>query len=153
MKKLAHFDIEYLFLHIRSKSISETADIIITCECGEQIDHTMDLTKAEVKSKGKIDNKIMITDDLGIVMRYPKFEEILEIQQNTNNQYIVELICNCVDAVFTKEEYYDKESYTPEEMEEFINSFSKDQFTKLEDFFRNIPKIQQKVEEIGRAHV
>ena len=107
---------------------------------------TCALPISEVKSNGKIDNKIMITDDLGIVMRYPKFEEILEIQQNTNNQFIVELICNCVDAVFTKEEYYDKDAYTSEEMEEFINSFSKDQFTKLEDFFRNIPKIQQKVE-------
>ena len=146
VNKLSHFDIEYLFLNIRSKSISEIAEVVITCDCGEQIDVAMDLTKAEVKTEGKLDNKVMITEDLGVVMRYPKFEEIIEIQENTKNENIINLICNCVDAVFTKEEYYDKTSYTNEELEDFINSFSKDQFGKLEDFFRKIPKIQQTLE-------
>jgi hypothetical protein len=58
----------------------------------------------------------------------------------------VELITNCIDAVFTKDEYFDAMSYSKDELSTFINSFTKKQFDKLEEFFRNIPKIVQNIE-------
>jgi hypothetical protein len=139
MSKLAHFDVEYLFLNIRAKSISETTDLVINCECGEKIDYSMDLTKIEVKKEKNIVNKIMLTEDIGVVMRYPKFDEIIEIHNNISSEKIIKLVCNCISAVYTKEDYYD--SFTSEEMEVFVNSFTKKQFDLLEDFFKNIPKI------------
>lgn len=146
ISKLAHFDVEYLFLNIRAKSISETADIIINCECGEKIDYTLDITNLKVVKNEKSSNKIMLTDDVGVVLRYPKFDEMLDIRDNSNSTRIVELITDCVDAVFTKEDYFDKTSYTNEELNAFISSFTKKQFDKLEEFFRNIPKIVQHIE-------
>jgi len=146
ISKLAHFDVEYLFLNIRAKSISETADIIINCECGEKIDYTLDITNLKVVKNEKSSNKIMLTDDVGVVLRYPKFDEMLDIRDNSNSTRIVELITDCVDAVFTKEDYFDKTSYTNEELNNFISSFTKKQFDKLEEFFRNIPKIVQHIE-------
>ena len=146
ISKLAHFDVEYLFLNIRAKSISETADIIINCECGEKIDYTLDITNLKVVKNEKSTNKIMLTDDVGVVLRYPKFDEMLDIRDNSNSTRIVELITDCVDAVFTKDDYFDKTSYTNEELNNFISSFTKKQFDKLEEFFRNIPKIVQHIE-------
>jgi hypothetical protein len=144
--KLAHFDIEYLFLNIRAKSISETADIVINCECGTKIDYTLDITNLKVVKDEKTTNKVMLTEDIGVVLRYPRFDEMLDIRDNANSTRIVELITDCVDAVFTKDDYFDKTSYSNEELNIFVSSFTKKQFDKLEEFFRNIPKIVQHIE-------
>jgi hypothetical protein len=139
MNKLAHFDIEYLFLNIRAKSISETTELIINCDCGEKIEYSMDLTKIKIKKEKDFANKIMLTDNIGVVMRYPKFDEIIKIQDNVSSDKVIELVCDCIDSVYTKEEYFD--SFTKEEMETFVNSFTKKQFDLLEEFFRKIPKL------------
>jgi hypothetical protein len=146
ISKLAHFDVEYLFLNIRAKSISETADIVINCECGTKIDYTLEITNLKVVKDEKTTNKVMLTEDVGVVLRYPKFDEMLDIRDNTNSTRVVELITDCVDAVFTKDDYFDKDSYTNEELSTFISSFTKKQFDNLEEFFRNIPKIVQHIE-------
>lgn len=146
IEKLAHFDVEYLFLNIRAKSISETADIVINCECGTKIDYTLEITNLKVVKDEKTSNKVMLTEDVGVVLRYPKFDEMLDIRDNANSTRVVELITACVDAVFTKDDYFDKDSYTNEELSTFISSFTKKQFDKLEEFFRNIPKIVQHIE-------
>jgi len=139
MNKLAHFDIEYLFLNIRAKSISETTELIVNCDCGEKIEYSMDLTKIEIKKEKDFVNKIMLTDNIGVVMRYPKFDEIIKIQDGISSDKVIELVCDCISAVYTKEEYFD--SFTKEEMEIFVNSFTKKQFDLLEEFFRKIPKL------------
>ena len=144
--KLAHFDVEYLFLNIRAKSISETSEIVINCECGNKIDYTLDITNLNVNKETAYDKKIMLTEDIGVVLRYPQFDEMLEIHDNANSTNVVELITKCIDAVFTKDEYFDKQSYTEEELSSFVSSFTKKQFDKLEEFFRNIPKIVQHIE-------
>jgi hypothetical protein len=146
IEKLAHFDVEYLFLNIRAKSISETADIVINCDCGTKIDYTLDITNLKVVKDEKTTNKVMLTEDIGVVLRYPRFDEMLDIRDNANSTRIVELITDCVDAVFTKDDYFDKTSYTNEELSSFTSSFTKQQFDKLEEFFRNIPKIVQHIE-------
>jgi hypothetical protein len=146
MSKLAHFDIEYLFLNIRARSISETADIIINCDCGKKIEHTIDITNLEIVKEKDLSNKIMLTDEAGVVLRYPRFEEMLDIYDNVNTLKIVDLVTNCIDAVFTKEDYFDSTTYTNEELSKFVSTFTKKQFDLLEEFFRKIPKIVQHVE-------
>jgi len=144
--KLAHFDVEYLFLNIRAKSISETSEIVINCECGNKIDYTLDITNLKVNKENIPERKVMLTGDIGVVLRYPQFDEMLDIHDNVNSAKVVELITNCIDAVFTKDEYFDKQSYTAEELTSFVSSFTKKQFDKLEEFFRDIPKIVQHIE-------
>ena len=144
--KLPNFDLEYLFLNIRAKSISETADVIITCECGNKIDHTIDITNLKVVKKENIDSKIMLTPEVGVILRYPRFEEMLEIYDNLDSANILELVANCIDTVFTKDEYYESSDYSKEDLDKFVNSFTKKQFDLLEEFFRNIPKIVHHIE-------
>lgn len=145
IKKLASFDIEFLFLNIRARSIGETANLTLKCKnCEHDIDIEMDITKAHVQKNPEHTKKIMISEDVGIEMRYPKFEETIEIYENLKTDKIVDLLCSCISAVFTKEEYID--SYTREELMEFVNSFSKEQFDKLEKFFVTMPRVVQDLE-------
>lgn len=147
MDKLSHFDIEYLFLQIRAKSISEIASITVNCDCGVKIPYELDITKAEiVRSGNEKDNKILIDDTVGVEMRYPKFNEVLDIYENLRNDKAIDLIKDCIDAVFTPDSYQDRTSFTQEELDEFVGSFSKQQFDKLEQFFINMPKVVQHIE-------
>ncbi len=144
--KLANFDIEYLFLNIRAKSIGETAKLTLTCtNCESPIDFEIDLTKIEVQKNEKHTNRIMINETIGVEMRYPKFEEMVNIYKNFKSDNIVELLCNCIESVYTQEELYT--DYTKEELELFVNDFSKQQFDKLEEFMLTMPKIVQHIEQ------
>lgn len=144
--KLTHFDIEYLFLQIRAKSISEISKIIVNCDCGEKIPYNLDITKAIIENKENTNTKIIIDKDIGVEMRFPTFEEILELYENQNTENAIQIVKNCVEAVFTKDDYTDRTGFTEEELEEFLNSFSKSQFDKLENFFSSRPKVVQIVE-------
>jgi hypothetical protein len=146
IEKLAHFDLEYLFLQIRAKSISEITNIFVNCDCGEKIPFALDITKAEIENKTKQDNKILIDDSVGVEMRYPKFEEILDLYENTTSEKAIEIIKNCVNAVFTKDNYMDRSTFTDEELTEFLNSFTKKQIDKLEEFFNKRPKVVQHID-------
>ena len=152
MDKISHFDLEYLFLQIRAKSISEIAAITVNCDCGEKIPYDLDITKAEIVRGEEVkDNKILINDTVGVEMRYPKFNEVLDIYENLRNDKAIDLIKNCIDAVYTPDSYQDRSSFTEEELDEFMGSFSKQQFDKLEQFFINMPKVVQHIETICPA--
>jgi hypothetical protein len=146
MKDLPNFDIEYLFLNIRAKSIGEIANLKLTCNsCESDINFELDLTKAEVKKDEKHSSKINITETIILEMRYPKFEEMLNIYQNFKSENIVDLLCNCIKAVYTEEQVY--EDYTKDELTEFVNGFSKTQFSLLENFFLTMPKVVQHIDQ------
>jgi phage FluMu protein Com len=145
MDKLSNFDIEYIFLNLRSKSVGEIANLNMKCDkCETMMDVQMDLTKAEIEKIPEHTNKILISDTIGIEMRYPKFNEMLDIYQNFNSDKIIELMAGCIKNVYTEDQVY--EEYTKQELDEFINSLSKEQFEKIEKFFVSMPKVVQKIE-------
>jgi hypothetical protein len=145
METLSNFDVEYLFLNMRAKSIGEIANLTLQCNnCETKIDFELDITKATVEKDPLHTKKLNITDKIILEMRYPRFEEMITIYQNFKSDNIVEMLCNCIDTVYTEEQIYD--DYTKEELIEFVNSFSKDQFGKLENFFLTMPKVIQHVE-------
>ena len=144
--RLPSFDIEYIFLNIRAKSIGENTSTIITCKnCQNKIEHVVDITKAKVHKNNEHTNKIEINDSITLEMRYPNFKEVLDIFEDANSDKIVELVCSCIDTVYTENEYYKLEDHTKEEIDEFVNSFSKAQFDKLENFFITMPKLKQDI--------
>lgn len=149
--KLAHFDIEYMFLQIRAKSISEIASITITCDCGEKIPYELDITKAIIENAGKQNNKILITDNIGVELRYPKFNEVLDLFENRSKERAIDIVKDCVVSVFTKDSSQDRDSFTDEELTEFLNSFTKKQFDKLEEFFVKMPKVIQNIQAVCPA--
>jgi len=143
---LANFDIEYIFLNIRAKSIGEITNLLLNCNnCDNQISFDLNLTKAQVEKSPEHSSKINLTDKIIIEMRYPKFDEMIDIYQNFKSDRIVELLSTCIKAVYTEDTVY--EEYTKEELLEFVNSFSKDQFEMIENFFLTMPKLVQNIEQ------
>ena len=94
---LANFDIEYIFLNIRAKSIGEITNLLLNCNnCDNQISFDLNLTKAQVEKSPEHSSKINLTDKIIIEMRYPKFDEMIDIYQNFKSDRIVELLSKCI---------------------------------------------------------
>ena len=143
---LANFDVEYIFLNIRAKSIGEISNLLLNCNnCDNQISLDLNLTNATVEKSPDHNPKINVTDNIIIEMRYPKFEEMINIYQNFKSEIIVEMLSTCIKAVYTEDKIYD--DYTKEELLEFVNSFSKNQFEMIENFFLTMPKLVQHIEQ------
>jgi hypothetical protein len=142
--KLPNFDIEYIFLNLRSKSIGEKVDIIVNCPCGNKIEHSIDLNEVKVERKEQ-SNKIVLRDNLTIVMRYPTFEEVAGIISSQDTMQVFEMVSKCIDEIHTAEESFDRSLFTNEEASNFISQLTKDEFFKIEEFFVNMPKVVQEV--------
>lgn len=146
MKETPNFDIEYIFLNMRARSIGETATLNLQCNnCDNKINFDLDVTKAEIKKDPSHTSKLHITDKIILDMRYPKFEEMIDIYQNLKSDKIVDLLCKCIKTVYTEDKVYD--DFTEEELIEFVNGFSKSQFGMLENFFITMPKVVQHIEQ------
>jgi hypothetical protein len=131
---------------LRAKSVGESTNLSLQCNnCENKINFELDITKAEVKKDPAHTTKILISDKIGLEMRYPKFDEMITIYQNFKSESVVELLCSCIKSVYTDEQLYD--DYTKEELIEFVNSFSRAQFEKLEQFFITMPKVTQHIEQ------
>ena len=143
--KLPNFDMEYIFLNLRAKSIGENVNVVVSCPCGNEIKQSINLEEVHIENK-KIDNKIFLRDKVGAVFRYPNFEEMMEIYENINNSKIFICIANCVDSIFTDKEFYSRENFTNEEADNFLSQLTKEEFKKVEEFFVNMPKVVQNIE-------
>lgn len=143
---LPHFDIEYIFLQLRAKSISESVDVIVNCECGNKIDATFNLDNIKVEKTPEHSTKIMLTKEYGVEMSYPVFDEVVGVFASNDTSKVVDLIVKCIKGVFDAENYWDTKDQTKEEIEEFVFSLTKEQFDKIENFFVTAPKVVQEIE-------
>ena len=146
IKDLPHFDIEYIFMNLRAKSIGEIVDVVVNCECGTKIETNFNIEDLKVEVAEGHSNKIMINDDIGIEMKYPNIDEVVGVFASNDSQKIFELIINCIKAVYDQNEYWDAKDQTRAELEEFIYSLTKEQFDNVEKFFVTAPKIVQIIE-------
>ena len=148
---LATFDIEYLFLKIRSKSVGEVSKVMITCpDDGEtQVEVEIPLDKIDVKWPEKHENKIELTDTVGLIMKYPSIDTFVKLNftgENITVDNIFELAATCIDQVYEGEEVYDLKNFTKKEINEFLESMKSDQFLKLQEFFTEMPKLEYDIE-------
>lgn len=143
---LPHFDIEYIFMMLRAKSIGETVEVYINCDCGTKIDTAFNIENLEVIKDPEHTNKVMITDNLGVELNYPKFDSVVQLYNTKDKSKVFELVLQCINAVFDSENYWSAKEQSRAELEEFINSLTKSQFEKIEQFFTTSPKIVQTIE-------
>ena len=146
-EKLPTFDLEYMFLIIRAKSVCSTIDLKITCpDDGEtQVDHQIEIDDIKViKTEGHT-NEIMLTDDVGIVMKYPTMDMVsgFAMDDVKETELSFGLIRNSIKSVFDKEQTYDE--MKKEELDEFIEQMNTEQFDKLSNFFQTMPKLSHTV--------
>jgi len=144
------FDMEYIFLNIRAKSVGETSKLKILCpddgKTYAQVE--LDLTKVEVQVTDDHTNKIELTDDMGIIMTYPTIDSFLEsgIEKiNANN--MLDVIGNCILQIYEEkgEKVYEAKDQTKKELTEFIESMNSGQFKKLQSFFDTMPKLKHTI--------
>jgi hypothetical protein len=157
VNNLPHFDIEYIFMQLRAKSISEVVEVIVNCECGEKIDTSFNIEDLKVERPEGHSNKIMLTDDIGVELKYPGIDDVFAVFSDEGSEDIFKLVISSIKGIYNSEDYWDTKDQSEKELEEFIYSLTKEQFSKLEVFFTSSPKIVQTIEcdcpECGKHNV
>lgn len=150
-EKLPTFDLEYMFLIIRAKSVGSTIDLKITCpDDGEtQVDHQIEIDNIKViKTEGHT-NEIMLTDNVGIIMNYPTMDMVsgFAMDDIKETELSFGLIRDSIKSVFDQEKTYDE--MKKEELDEFIEQMNTEQFDKLSNFFQTMPKLSHTVKVVN----
>ena len=148
--KLPMFDLEYIFLNIRAKSVGEIAKLKIICPDDEKttVDVEVDLTKINVVMDEKHDARIQLTDNIGILMSYPSLDIVQEHAVLGTEQPVEQLfkmVAECMYQVWEGEEVQDASDFSWEEKMEFIESLSHSQFEKIQEFFETMPALKHEV--------
>ena len=140
------FDMEYIFLNIRAKSVGEISKLKILCPDDKKTYASveLDLTKVEVQVDDEHSNKIELTDDMGIIMTYPTIDSFLESGiENIDASNMLDVIGTCILQIYEEkgEKVYQAKDQTKKELTEFIESMDSKQFKKLQSFFDTMPKL------------
>lgn len=142
-EKLTTFDLEYLFLKLRAKSVNNIVKLSYRDNEDNKIyDFEVNLDEIELTFPEKMENKIKINDKVGIVMRYPSAEIAENLKEFDNEiELLMFFISNCIESIYDEENVYLTDDVPEEEMNEFINSLNIETFDKVSDFFKSIPKL------------
>ena len=145
------FDMEYIFLNIRAKSVGEISKLKILCPDDKKTYASveLDLTKVEVQVGDDHTNKIELTDDMGMIMTYPTIDSFLESGIDTvNANNMLDVIGSCVLQIYEQkgEKVYQAKDQTKKELTEFIESMNSGQFKKLQSFFDTMPKLTHTIQ-------
>ena len=144
---LAMSDLEYILLQLRSKSVGETSKISFHCdECDEVIDTTINLSEIEVSENINKENKIQLTDDVGITLKSPGLKEAeIAARSNKTNNTIVQSLMTVIESVYDGEEVYPFADASPKEIENFIDSLSSQQVVKIKEWVDGLPSLKKEI--------
>ena len=152
VEKLSTFDIEYLFLNVRAKSVGETVEVNVTCpddgETSVQMEIDIDSIKVQ-KNKGHR-NTIKLDKDLSMKLRYPSLDQFIESnfdadEEGSNVSQSLSMITSCIDMIYNEEESWNASDSTQKELEEFIEQLNTKQFKQIENFFSTMPKLSHTI--------
>ena len=143
IEKLTTFDLEYLFVKLRSRSINNIIDVTYNDpEDEQQYNLKIDLDKVEIQRDERHENKIEITDEMGIILRYPKTDMLKSVEAATSEvDLYFEVIKYCIDKVYDAENVYETSDQTEEELQEFVTSLDVNTFKQIQLFLETMPKL------------
>jgi hypothetical protein len=147
VETLPTFDIEYLFLNIRGKSVGEEIDVNIICPDDEQTTTkvTLNLDDIKVQKIEEHSNKIKVDKNIMMEMRYPSLEQFIKTNFDFSDTNAMdqsfELISSCIDKIYTEDEVWSTADVTKKELNEFLESMNSSQFKEIEKFFETMPKL------------
>ena len=151
IETLPTFDIEFLFLNIRGKSVGEELDINIVCPDDEKTEVAVkiDLDDIEVQRDENHTNQIKLDDTLMMEMKYPSLDEFIKnnFDFNDKNQMdqSFQLIASCIDKIYTEDEVWATADCTKKEVNEFLEGMNSNQFKEIEAFFTTMPKLSHTI--------
>ena len=151
VEQLPTFDIEYLFLNIRGKSVGEELEVNLICpDDGEtQVAVTINLDDIKVKKSDNHSNRIQLDDTIMMEMKYPSLDEFIknnfDLKEQSAMDQSFELIASCIGTIFTEDEVWAAADCTKKELNEFLESMNSSQFKDIEKFFETMPKLSHTV--------
>jgi hypothetical protein len=154
VKELPTFDIEYLFLNLRARSIGEIVNLKYRCnndvgteeepkKCNSSVEIEVNVLEIEPSKNPNHTNKIELNENLGIVMKYPKMGLIKDNSESDDFNVVLELIISCIDYIYDKDNIYYAKDSTKEELTEFLDSLQSKDLEKIKDFFDTMPKLKK----------
>ena len=152
VETLPTFDIEYLFLNIRGKSVGEELEVNIVCpDDGEtNVPVFIDLDSIQVERDDDHTNQIKLDDDLMMEMKYPSLEQFIknnfDFEEGNQMDQSFELIATCIDKIYNEDEVWATADCTKKEVKEFLESMNSSQFKEIEKFFESMPKLKHTIE-------
>lgn len=154
VNELASFDIEYLFLNIRAKSVGEEIELRYKHsggvnregnKCTVVTPVVINIDEVEVKTNEEHTNKIMLTDTIGVQMKYPRPKTFTKLMDGAIEN-VIDAIADCIDILFDEDQIYDDTTTSKEELIEFIETLSQEQLMRINNFFDTMPQLEHEVE-------
>ena len=152
VENLPTFDIEFLFLNIRGKSVGEELEVNIVCpDDGEtNVPVFIDLDSIQVERDDDHTNQIKLDDDLMMEMKYPSLEQFIknnfDFEEGNQMDQSFELIATCIDKIYNEDEVWATADCTKKEVKDFLESMNSSQFKEIEKFFESMPKLKHTIE-------
>jgi hypothetical protein len=155
VEKLPVLDLEYFFLQLRARSVGENIDIQYKCnnqvadanaenemhQCGNIVKVNFSALEVEPVMPDEHTNKIILTPKLGVVMKYPDFKLIESISGLPEQSMLEKTIISCIDYIYDEESIYKAKDISEQELIDFVDSLTRDQFNQIQNFFETIPKL------------
>ena len=151
VEKLPTFDIEFLFLNIRGKSVGEELDVNVICPDDEKtsVPVSINLDDIQVQKNDEHDNKIKLDDNIMMELKYPSLDQFIknnfEFDEKNAMQQSFDLIGSCIDKIYTEDEVWASADCTKKEINEFLESMNSTQFKGIEQFFETMPKLSHTI--------
>ena len=148
--ELPTFDIEYLFLNIRARSIGESIDLVITCPDDEKtkVNSKIYIDEIEVQKNDEHDINIKIDDTYTMRMKYPSLDQFIDenfvFEGQSDNSF--EIIASCIDMVYSEEEAWEAKDSSKKELLELVEQLNSMQFKQIEKFFDTMPQLSHEIE-------
>ena len=145
VRNLAMFDLEFLFLQIRGKSVGEDLELKLTCSDDNEtvVDVAINVDDVKVFKPEEASDMVHITDDITVKMKYPSLDQFIKnnFTQEQSQEQVFELVANCIDQVIEGEEVHESTNYSKKEMQAFLDGLTSKQFENMQTFFANMPKL------------
>lgn len=149
VEELAIFDIEYLFLNIRAKSVGEEIEINVTCpDDGEtQVSVSINVEDVKIQKEDGHDKLITLNDTVSVMMKYPSMDMFVKnnLSSSGKTEDVFDIACSCIDQVVEGEEVYEFKNFSKKEQMEFLESLDTAQFLKVQKFFETMPKLSHTI--------
>jgi hypothetical protein len=148
-------DLEYMFLQLRARSIGEIIDLQYKCnndikddegnekKCNNIIKLSFNALEVEPEENENHSQKIQLTSKLGVMMKYPDFKIMEKMDMQSETEAIQKMVINCIDYIYDEETLYYAKDASETELIDFVDSLTRDQFQKIQDFFETIPKMKK----------
>jgi hypothetical protein len=150
--ELATFDIEYIFTQLRAKSVGETIDLLFPCDvCDDEkarVKISFDITNLQVEKSPDHQANVHLFGDVGVVMKYPTMQILkkLENLDTENLDDLFKIVAECIDYIYQGDELFYGKEQSQEELLDFINNLTSEQFSKVQKFFETMPRLKQNVD-------